>query len=665
MQRKLQFTDIQKIVGVHRARNLTYIELYKKFFMWVMDRQLELDKKDSTRWMANISSPVLYMLTMAVYGMYQDSKTAFEVYKKVKRAKGESLTAEEQAAYDAEVEKANEVSLYIIDLFESIYDKCDGSEEFDKSVLDAIIVGNGFWSIWYEKSQNTYTITGKDGKKESIQEKISIPNISRIIPLNFFTELSAPSQQKAKINIIRKIKTANRIKADYGIYGIKFAPSQRNEANILEKKDWNMVFRFMMFNNMPFVTTKINLWLSNADNTSDGSAMHTDIWSDNSFEIGQDLHEVYEVHTDETIQVFVDGEDLGWLFARLWPWKKKPVYKIGFRDGLNGLYDIGVWYVWYNYAKTIDWFLNMRIDNDRLTASAPMIINEDESFFDWFDQVEQYPNKLIKVKDVTAAPKRLDFGSMASSVANTEIDMLAKSVQDALWVPWYKLGVQQKVERSAKGVNELIESADASMKSFISSIAKAKWFIAKYVTLLALEYMDDVTLEEMSGSSNLKEFITLTDFINDYSFNFNMESLSSLRERKELEILRGIMRDYDWATRPDGSPIIDKEYGVKMVVEKSWADPRIVWTEEEAQAYMKKQIQSNAEMKKLEAESMPPMAPWADWSIPPAWGQWIIPPVWVQAQVAWAASAPWVQSGSLWVDTAMPMNPDGTNWQVS
>jgi len=63
----LKFDDVQKIVGVHKARNLTYIELYKKFFMWVMDRQVELDKKASTKWMANIASTTIYMLTMAVY----------------------------------------------------------------------------------------------------------------------------------------------------------------------------------------------------------------------------------------------------------------------------------------------------------------------------------------------------------------------------------------------------------------------------------------------------------------------------------------------------------------------------------------------------------------------------------------------------------------------
>jgi len=32
----------------------------------------------------------------------------------------------------------------MIDLFENIYEKSDGSEEFDMSVLDAIILGNGF-----------------------------------------------------------------------------------------------------------------------------------------------------------------------------------------------------------------------------------------------------------------------------------------------------------------------------------------------------------------------------------------------------------------------------------------------------------------------------------------------------------------------------------------
>jgi hypothetical protein len=84
---KLGFDDIKNIVAMNKSRNATYIELYKRFYSRVIDRQVELDRNKETAWMANISSPVTYMICMAVFGMYQDSKVAFEVYKTIKKAK--------------------------------------------------------------------------------------------------------------------------------------------------------------------------------------------------------------------------------------------------------------------------------------------------------------------------------------------------------------------------------------------------------------------------------------------------------------------------------------------------------------------------------------------------------------------------------------------------
>jgi hypothetical protein len=94
------------------------------------------------------------------------------------------------------------------------------------SVLDAIILGNGFGGIGYEKSEDTYEVIRSDGKKDTIEEKISMPNVYRIIPLNFYTEVSANSQRKAKFNIVRKIKTASRINADYKAYGVSFTKKE-------------------------------------------------------------------------------------------------------------------------------------------------------------------------------------------------------------------------------------------------------------------------------------------------------------------------------------------------------------------------------------------------------------------------------------------------------
>lgn len=663
--KKLSFDDVKKIVSVHKARNITYIELYKKFFMRVMDRQVELDKKESTRWMSNISSPILYMLTMAVFGMYQDSKVAFEVYRKIKRSKWVWLTEDEQKAYDEEVTKTNKISNNIIDLFESIYEKCDGSDEFDMSVLDAIILGNWFWWIGYEKSESKYKVTNKDWWEDEIIEKINIPNVYRIVPLNFFTELSANSQRKAKINIVRRVKTAERINADYEIYWIKYTTSVDSKWDILEKKDWNMVLRFIIFNNMPFITTLKELWLnSDTTNTLDWDVMHTDIRSDNNFKIGDDVHEIYEVHTDTTIQIFIDGVDQWWLFPRLGPWKEKPIYKIWFRDWLNWLYDIGIGYLWYNFHKVIDSFLNMRVDNDRLAGTSPLVVNADDNYFDGMDYLEQFPGKLIKVKDVNQWPKKIEYSTSWSSVANQEIELLWKTVQEAVGVSWYQLWVQQKVERSAKWVSELIESADASMKSFISSIAKAKWFIAKYITLLALEYMDEDSIENMSWNRNLKEDLEITSFINDYSFNFNIQSVSSLRERQELEILKWIIKDFGQVTRPDGTPLFDQEDWFRQVLEKTWAPESLLLTEDEALEYMKAQITRNAELKKLEAWSLPPGWTNEKWEpLPQEW--WIVPEVGVKPEMGGgAAPVPGTQWWSLWAGMPGAPNQLWNNWQV-
>lgn len=647
--KKLTFDDIKNIVSTHGARNQTYIELYKKFFMRVMDRQIELDRKKETMWMANISSPITYMICMAIYWMYQDSKVAFEVYRTIKKAKWEDIT-------DEESKEAEETSNALISMFENIYDKCDWSDEFDKCVLDAIILGNGFGWVWYEKSEDTYEVIWENWKKETIEEKISLPNVYRIIPLNFFTEVSANNLQKAQYNIVRKVKTASRINEDYKIYWKTYTPKEKDAQQILIQKDWNMVFRFLLFNNMPKVITLNSLWLSDTYNANEywtwrNGQQHTDIFTDNSYKIGEDLHEVYEVHTDKTMQVFIDWEDFG-TFARLWPWKEKPFFKLSFRDGLNGLYDIWAWMLCYPFHRTTDAFLNMRIDNDRLTWTQPLIVNSDETAFDWADVMEWYPGKIVKVRDVQASVKELWITWAWAWSASNEVQLLWQTVQEAVWVSWYKLWVQQKVERSATWVEELIQSADAAMKSFIASVAKSKWFIAKYVVILALYYMDDETLTKMSWVSGLRDRLDLTDFINDYTFKFDISSVSSLRERQEVEDLTSFLRDYQWVTRPDGTPLINTDTAVQELIAKKRLNTDLYLTPEEAKEFMQEQIQSNWDMNAQNlAENPMAMQEWMEESIVPEEAN-------AEAETTmWMPWMEWVQAWSQWSATARVTNP--------
>jgi hypothetical protein len=74
----------------------------------------------------------------------------------------------------------------------------------------------------------------------------------------------------------------------------------------------------------------------------------------------------------------------------------------------------------------------MRIDNDRLVGSTPLVVNADDNYFDGMDFLQQYPGKLIKVKDTTSSIKALQIGSQGSSIANSEVDLLSKYVQDVV-----------------------------------------------------------------------------------------------------------------------------------------------------------------------------------------------------------------------------------------
>ena len=65
----------------------------------------------------------------------------------------------------------------------------------------------------------------------------------------------------------------------------------------------------------------------------------------------------------------------------------------------------------YPLHKVIDSFLNMRIDNDRLSGSAPILANSDETVFDGADVMKRYPGKILKVKDTERSAKKMEINN--------------------------------------------------------------------------------------------------------------------------------------------------------------------------------------------------------------------------------------------------------------
>jgi hypothetical protein len=67
MAKNYTFEDVKNVFLLNKARNTTYLEYYKNYIQYVMDRQMELDKDEATEWMSNVKSPTTFFLSSTLY----------------------------------------------------------------------------------------------------------------------------------------------------------------------------------------------------------------------------------------------------------------------------------------------------------------------------------------------------------------------------------------------------------------------------------------------------------------------------------------------------------------------------------------------------------------------------------------------------------------------
>ena len=77
--------ELINLFNIHRIKINNYIELYKNFFMYNLDRQIELNKKKSTDWLANLKSPTTFFLVNSLYNKYLDSDIVYEIERQNKK----------------------------------------------------------------------------------------------------------------------------------------------------------------------------------------------------------------------------------------------------------------------------------------------------------------------------------------------------------------------------------------------------------------------------------------------------------------------------------------------------------------------------------------------------------------------------------------------------
>lgn len=611
---------------------------------------MELDKDESTEWMSNVKSPTTFFLSSTLYWMYLTSQINFDLTKRV---------------IDEESERLGEK---MISINQHWFDVTDTHEAMNRVALDAIVLWTWFWQASYRKISDEINVIKKWGK-DSKSKAFNIPSAEYIPAFDIYPSPSGSSVYSSPFVIIRKIKNKNTLNDYYKKYlwTEKIKIDDLESWEILEVKDWDMVVKYMMFNNMPWVPwawQKYNAWES-------FTGQHYDILTDNSFRFWErdsatkkiiwDLIEVYELHTDDEITIFCNGIKY-WAYKKSFPRRKKPFFSIKLKDSLNMMYGLWTGHLAYNLQKMSDMFLNLRMDISRLEATAPIAVDSWDSFFDWQSVFKPFPWKIVKLTDPSKWWKKLEYWYNAN-VPWQEVEQITKMIQDSLWLSWYSMWVQQKVERVARWVQELVESVDRSFANFVKSYGDAMSFLQKYWTVMTietveLEYLNRILWEWADDIKN----IPIEDVVYEYKYGFNLNPMKKAKDAAEVQTLISFLQTAWSMTRPDWTPLVDNEFVVDQMIEKMDLP---LWTKldkEEAFEYMKDQVKRNGELKKLEQDSLPQPQVAPDGN--PIEQTWQIVPNFNEKNIVEATWAPsWqagLQSGSI-AGEAQVTNPEWIN----
>jgi hypothetical protein len=587
------FDDVKNIFNINQSRNSSFLEYYKNYLMYVMDRQIELDKDEETKWMANIKSPTTFFISSTLYGMYLTAQTQFDLTKRVTDENSELIGEK------------------LIAMNQYYYDNDDTSENIDRVALDAMILGTGFGQAIYKTVSDELNYMKKWGKK-NVKKTYKIPSAEYISPLNIFIDPAAKTIYNSRFVIIRKIKNKSSLNDYYkDLMGWTTIDITKLDAwEIIENKDRDMVIKYMMFNNMPWVT---GAWYRSNTSGVVNTSQHYDILTDNSFEFGEkkdwklqwDLCEIFEVHTDDDITIFVNGKKYG-AYQKTFAWRKKPFFSMKLKSGLNMLYGLGSGHLAYNLQKMSDMFLNLRMDTSRLEATAPIAVDAGDSFFDGKSVFKPFPWKIVKLTDVNKGWKKMEYG-YNPAIAGAEVEAITKMIQDSLGLSGYSMGIQQKVERVARWVQELIESVDRSFADFVKSYGRAMSFLQKYWTVMTISTVDGEFIQRVLWDDMIEiKDIPLEDVVYEYKFGFNLNPMKKQSDAAMVQQLIQFLQTQGESTRPDGTPLVDKEFVLDKMIELMDLPDGTKLTKDEAFTYMKDQIQRNADLKKAEQELMPP-----------------------------------------------------------
>lgn len=569
--------DDLKIFVLHEItlKNTYIINILKNYYMYTNDRRMELLKDDEER-RSNLKSPLTNMFVSKVANAVKGMDMRF-------------------VATDNFIERRTEaekrVASEMLDIMDYVWKNPISHNSFKDAIDDAVLFWWGIYKISYKYFKKNEKVVAKGwGEDVDYERKTDTPIIYYVSPLNFFIDPGAKSMGGARFMAERKLMTDDEILEEYGFFGIELNKKvlDGKENNTVSQIDYESIKR-----NMPYYNSDIK----------------RDITSDKTYNIKKKTREVLEVSSKDWVTLYINWEKF-WPYGQIWPNKWYRYKIIQYKKNSGTMFALWLGHMIAPIQAAYDKILNTRQDNVTLVGNKMFLYN-DAFNISWNSRrLKLKPWMLHKVTDLDGIKELNTWDIKESQYAET--NALFAMLQAFTGVSSNWLGLQDKVERTAGGAETLQNAIDDALKPLTDSIIENMAITMKEVLILARYYMDEDTIDSILGKDNVFKNFDIDLLINDFDFDFYMESQSHKKSAVERQQLLTLLQTLNWMVDAAGRPVMD----VKEVAQRIWDgydmewDPILNNDKFEKEVGENEDFKTQLQQKAQQAQQQPSPQPW-------------------------------------------------------
>lgn len=586
----ISFNDLEIFIKTEiETKNVYLDEMNKAYLMYSGDRYLQL-LKDKETWRSNIKTPITRMFTDNVHNMVVSSQQQFSVTDRFsdKREEGDTATDE------------------MIEWTSYCLSKEENFEALGDATLDAIKDGMGIVKTWYLWDVKKKRYAKKWGWFTSINMTKDYPILLWVSRYNLFTDWLGRSKARTRFIAERRIMTDEMIQKEYSIYGLELKKTdiEQKESQMISYKDFDSIKNTIAF----YPTESI---AGDEDNK-------WNLFEDDRFSIKKNkkFREVLEVHTRETITIYVNGVD-HWTYYQLGPNDGFKYKMITFKKIPGSTRWVWLGYVLRPIQKVFDAVTNSRIDNVLLTVHKSFLMENWMTLSGKDGYFKVKPWKVHKVNDL-AGIKELEVTEVKNSAYN-EAETMFWMAQASTGVASHRLWLQDKVERVAWWAWLLEDAADQQLAPLMQSIKRVMAEIMKDFILMSLVYTDEEEFDKVLWEWNILKTLSVETVLNDYEYDFDMTSQKNKFNAVVTQQAMRLLEIWTNVTDAAGKPIVDVEELLKIIADGLWLESDVLLTDAEYKQALINHLQANQ------------AAQWWGWTDPRSlqtapWGWANIPP---------------------------------------